>query len=619
MNFWGYLAREVCADFVVGVAYVAGFVFGLLSDGSPVCNRIPLPSLKFIIVLINPLFKVGSPNQIMCGIGTLIGLHNGTENQLKERFDKVSHRGPDISSFEMIDKQVRFYFYRLKIVGTASDTSNQPLHFTGGTTGKTAELSLICNGEIYNYLTLAKKHKFDLKTGSDCEIFFHMYLKFGCSMFQQIDGEFALIMYDHRSKRLITARDHMGIRSFLFGKTDTGYAFSSELAGLSGWTSQIKQHPPGSYMVFQKATEWELVKTSVYYQPEWNRENIPLIRGSTFDATLTGILMTIKRLVIDSVKSRMMGDREIGVFLSGGLDSSIIAAIATQLRPTTKTFAIGLKNSPDLAAARTAAAAIKSDHHEVNFTVMQAITSCSELVRHTASPDTTTNRASMPMYLLSRYIRDKSDVRVMLSGEGPDEVVPGYLYFHRAPSDLALANDSGRLVKELCYYDLLRTDHSVSAHGIEARVPYLSKALIDFFFMLPASFRSPHFPVKAGFSEHPIEKWLLRKAFEGYLPKNILWRPKEAFSDGVGYSWVDGIQKFAKSMVTDGAFEKRNLTYPEMTPATKEAYFWRQLYTQHYPETLTVPRQWNIQWYDHGGDPSARVLPTHKRVICGDS
>ena len=562
------------------------------------------------------MIKDSGSVSVMCGIGALLGTYSGKEDELIERFDKVSHRGPDQSSNIKLTDQVRLYFYRLKIVGTDTDNSNQPLRLINA--HGTDFIYMICNGEIYNYQELAKSHNFTLTSGSDCEVLLHLYRKFGAkSMCNQVIGEFAMVLYDVYNDLVVTARDHIGIRSFVTGQTpNDGYAFSSEMTALTGWCSDIKQHPIGTCQVYRKMGSWELIASHKYYDVTWSTEiiNPKDLNRRYVSAELTRLFSTIRQLIEKAVVSELMGDRPIGTFLSGGLDSLIVSYITVKHRPDTSTFAIGLPHSPDLVAAKQAAKVIGcTHHHEVNFTVVEALASCSELVRHTATPDTTTNRASMPMYLLSRYIKRNTDIRVMLSGEGPDEIVPGYIYFHLAPTPKDLADDSGRLINELHLYDLARTDHSVSAHGLEARGPLMQKPIIDFFTSLPPVVRSPQFPVLIGASKKPIEKWLLRKAFEGQINDPIIWRPKEAFSDGVGYSWVDGVKKFADTMISDKDFALANKLYPKMTPVTKEAMLWRQLYDIHYPDTLSVHRQWNIQWFDHGGDPSARVLPHHTK------
>lgn len=563
----------------------------------------------------------------MCGLGAILGTCPCSKEELQERFGRVSHRGPDQTTHQAFDDQVGLYFYRLKIMGTDVDSSNQPLCLfppiakeitpTMKTTPTMKEgMYMICNGEIYNYLELAKQYNFRLTSGSDCEVLLHLYHKFGAQhMFDEVIGEFAMILYDQGKHQVVTGRDHIGIRSFVTGRTSTdGYAFSSEMMSLNGWCTEIKQHPIGTCQIYRKVSDWELVGSHQYYHVRWSTEILdPLKLNKMYAQTeLTKMFERINQLITEAVVSEMMGDRELGTFLSGGLDSLIVSHIVMQHAPKTHTFSIGLLGSPDLLAARAAAKAIGAvNHHEVHFTVLEALTTCSELVRHTATPDITTNRASMPMYLLSRFIRQNTHIRVMLSGEGPDEIVPGYIYYHLAPSPKHLADDSGRLINELHLYDLVRTDHSVSAHGLEARGPLMQRSIIDYFTSLPPVVRSPQFPVLLGVSKKPIEKWLLRKAFEKQINDPLIWRPKEAFSDGVGYSWVDGIKQFANQMISDKIFAQRAKQYPEITPTTKEAYLWRQLYHTHYPDTLSIPRQWDIQWYDHGGDPSARVLPHH--------
>ena len=554
----------------------------------------------------------------MCGIFCFCGLIY-TESQLERPAKQIKHRGPDDYQSPAKtngDDPVIFGFHRLKINGLDAG-SNQPLKLGDN-------LTLICNGEIYNHQQLEKKYGFTTHSHSDCEVILHMYQQFGIAQtLRELIGVYAFVLYDAELGKVYAARDPIGIRPMFYGSTcsqsafldDTrarvGIAFGSEAKCIYPLldADTVEQFPPGHYLVLDR--------------DGFNSETMDLDFINYFDLDLpeeisselsdADVHANIRKLIIESTAIRCnMSDRKVGVFLSGGLDSSLLAAIAIKYIHDLHSFAIGLEGSPDLKYSRVAAEAIGTKHTEVHFTVEEALHYLPDLVWHLETPDVTTIRASMPMYLLSKYIKEKTNITVILSGEGPDEVFSGYLYNHNAPSSEALHNEAVWRVEELHKYDVLRGDRTTSAWSLEVRVPLLDINIIRYAFTLDPKLRDPKY-------NKNIEKYLIRKSFEGYLPDSILWRPKEAFSDGVGYDWVAGIKEHAEKTVTEAEWASRAESYPVMTPETKEGLLYRQLYETHYKRTPSVGPLikyiWLPKWSDHGGDPSATALDIHKTTV----
>lgn len=537
----------------------------------------------------------------MCGIFSYFGT-TLTAAELLDAFKLISHRGPDhtVNPFE-ITRGLWFGFHRLAINGLDS-SSNQPLELGDS-------LYLICNGEIYNHQELADKYHFqkELVSHSDCEAILHMYQKFGIEhTLRELEGVYAFVLADLKTKTIYIARDPIGIRPLFIGQCQDGgeIIVASEAKSIYRFDSfrdSIKQFPAGSFM--ELGSGLANVKTFKYYDTTQKLGNY-----------LSDPYDTVRALVTHAVKVRaLVSDRPVGVFLSGGVDSSLAAAIAKRFIPDLRSFAIGLEGSPDLAAARIAAEAIGTDHTEVTFTVEEGIKELDRLIYHLETPDTTTIRASLPMYLLSKYIKENTDITIVLSGEGPDEVFSGYLYNHNAPSLEELHDEAHFRTRNLCYYDVKRCDRSTSAWSLEVRTPFLCKYLVNYVLNLDPSLRDPK-------TNKNIEKYLLRAAFAEtkILPDSILWRPKEAFSDGVGYNWVSGVKAHAEQVVTNELWAARRTLYPVMTPTTREQFLYRQIYEKYYGkkngETL-IPEIWLPKWSDHGGDPSATVLAVHQSKV----
>lgn len=512
----------------------------------------------------------------MCGILFLKSL---LQDSQKERtscsdqkksssLDLIKHRGPDSTSTMQLGDKF-FGFVRLAIVGLDS-VSDQPLC--------TERCVLICNGEIYNFKSLVKEFHLEslYQSHSDCEVIIHLYESLGIEKtLSLLEGEFAFVLYDSLSDTIIAARDHIGIRPLFFGKSLDGYAYSSELKALHPMCTTIEQFPAHSWQI----DGGEVVRYEV---------ETPVKDSS------------VKELLVGAVKARLQSDRKIGVFLSGGLDSSLVCAIAARELGTIDTFSIGTKGSPDLLAARKVADFLKTNHTEIHFTPEQGIQTLEKLIWHLETFDTTTIRASLPMFLLSKEIKDRG-IAVVLSGEGADELFAGYLYSHYAPSSEDLQLDLKRLVRNLPYFDVLRGDRSTAAWGLELRVPFLERGLVEKVMGLEGEVKDPK-------KNKGIEKFLLRKEFEGWLPDEILWRRKEAFSDGCGHDWISSVKSFCEKQISDEEFSTRREKFSYLTPRTKEEFYYRTIFESHFPgREKILPEFWMPKW-SNTTDPSARTL-----------
>ena len=530
----------------------------------------------------------------MCGILGHLSNAPLTEDklaQLRCQFALLTNRGPDDESSCFTDN-LFFGFHRLNINGQDMD-DGQPFMLEDCIT--------MCNGEIYNHAVLAEQHNLTITTKSDCECIPLLYARYGFkTMVQMLEGVFAIALFDKKTKRLYLARDPVGIRPLFYCIDESGITFASEAKALIGaqisQLSQISQHCPGSYSVIDGLKIMTLKYIDLF--------NDPRVEDNYEMATAK-----ISGLLTHAVQTRCANsDRPVGAFLSGGIDSSIVAMIAKKYLPNLRTFSIGLRDSKDLTYARIAAEAIQSYHTEVYYTVEEGIAIIPEICRILETSDITTIRASIPMYLLSKYIKNNTDIVVLLSGEGADEVFSGYLYNHMAPSSFDLRLDAEIRVAQLPWYDVLRADRTTASNGLEIRVPFLCKNLIRYAFSINPDFHNPRI--------NKIEKKILRDAFHNYANENwqvIISRPKEAFSDGVGYSWKKGITDWAESNVSDEMMRDNGWCCPN--PKTKEAYLYRSWYESYYPETYLVPHYWMPSWADHGDDPSATVLNIHKEMI----
>ncbi|HEX6203066.1 MAG TPA: asparagine synthase B [Thermoanaerobaculia bacterium] len=507
----------------------------------------------------------------MCGIVAVFE-HRSDPRELRQlalrMAGRLRHRGPDWSGVATAEGAVLAH-ERLAIVDV--EHGAQPLASPGG------EQLLAVNGEIYNHRELAAGlgTPYPFATASDCEVILPLWREHGPALLERLDGIFAFALWDVAERRYLVARDRLGVMPLYTGRDERGQLFvASELKALEGVCRTIEDFPPGCYL------DSAIGEPRPYWRPAWREYEAVAGRP----AEPAAVRAAFER----AVESQLMCDVPYGVLLSGGLDSSLVAATAARFAhgrvesggreeawwPRLHTFAVGLPESPDLAAARRVAAAIGSVHHEVRYTVEEGLDALSDVVYHLETYDVTTLRAATPMFLMARRIKAMG-VKMVLSGEGADEVFAGYLYFHKAPGARQLHEETVRKLDLLHKYDLLRANKAMAAWGVEARVPFLDRGLLDVAMGLdPAAKLVP---------PGGIEKALLRRAFEGVLPSEILWRQKEQFSDGVGYSWIDSLKELAAREVSDEQMHTAGWRFPVNTPATKEGYLYRTLFAGHFP------------------------------------
>jgi len=522
----------------------------------------------------------------MCGIFAAIESDMGLES-LKTWSEKVAHRGPDNSQMIEIDQKVTMGFHRLRINGVNS-LSDQPMFLDG--------IYLIANAEVFNHKDLEQKYKFDIKSQSDCEVILHMYKNFGIERtVLELDAEFAFVIYDTNKQQVFAARDHLGIRGMYMGRQDSGAIyFASEAKALS-FTDKVIHFPPRTWW-----TDGEAESFNTYYDLKF------AVHSDQKESTH---LTTINTLLRESVKKRMMSDRNVGCLLSGGLDSSLISAIVAEAADDPQdieTFSIGMEGSPDLIAAQEVADHIGTKHHSIEATEETFIKALKETVYFCGSYDVTTIRASVGHQLVSNWIKDHSDVKVVFSGETADEF-GSYLYFQNAPSPDAFQEEAIRLLEDIHYFDMLRGDRSVSSAGLEARVPFADKKFMEYYMGIE--------PEQRMFGEGKMEKYLIRKAFEkdNLLPTSVLWRRKNGFSDSVSKknkSWSQIIQSHIDTIITDVEYETERTKFSFHTPETKEGYYYRKLFLDFYGASCDqlTPYQWLPRWCGDVKDPSARVL-----------
>ncbi len=524
----------------------------------------------------------------MCGIACVFSKGSNNANVLRNTIlsmsKRVRHRGPDWSGIYCGDKAI-FGHERLAIVDPKS--GRQPLY------SKDKKLILAANGEIYNHHVLRNQTEdYEFQTESDCEIILALYKKKGVNFLDELNGIFAFALYDEINDSYFIARDHIGIIPLYMGRDESGnFYVASELKALEGTCNFIEEFLPGHYIYSKEGTELKR-----WYKRNWTEFENVKDNQSPVDE--------LKRSLENAVHRQLMSDVPYGVLLSGGLDSSIVSAVTKRFAakrvesedieqawyPQLHSFAIGLEGSPDLKAAREVAGHIGSVHHEIHFTIQEGLDAISDVIYHLETYDVTTVRASTPMYLLARVIKSMG-IKMVLSGEGADEIFGGYLYFHKAPDAKAFHEETVRKLGKLHLYDCLRANKSLAAWGVEGRVPFLDKEFLDVAMRLN--------PEDKMAGEGKMEKWILRKAFEEYLPETILWRQKEQFSDGVGYNWIDTLKTVAESEVTDEMLENSRYKFPVNPPMTKEEYRYRTIFSKHFPS-----------------DSAARCVPSVKSVAC---
>ena len=516
----------------------------------------------------------------MCGIVCALDLKQPSDllrPQVLEMSKKVRHRGPDWNGIHC-GKNVLLAHERLAIVDPAS--GNQPIY------SDDKNLILAANGEIYNHQELKAQLSSDytFQTNSDCEIILALYREKGVNFIDDLNGIFGFVLYDEKNDEYLIARDHMGIIPLYMGWDKYGtFYISSELKALEGICNKIEIFPPGHLM---SSKDNKLVK---WYDRDWM--NFDSVKNN--NTSIDDLQIALE----NAVHRQLMSDVPYGVLLSGGLDSSITSALAKKYSkkrvesndvksawyPQLHSFAVGLKGSPDLIAAQKVADHIDSIHHEITFTVQEGLDAIKDVIYHLETYDVTTIRASTPMYLMARVIKSMG-IKMVLSGEGADEIFGGYLYFHKAPDSKEFHEETVRKLDKLYQYDCLRANKSLAAWGIEGRVPFLDKEFIDVAMRIN--------PKDKMINSEKMEKWVLRKSFEQYLPESVAWRQKEQFSDGVGYDWIDSLKDLVNEKVTDDMFKNAKFTFPFQTPMSKEEYYYRSIFEEHYPSetsATTVP------------------------------
>ena len=570
----------------------------------------------------------------MCGIVAIFNVKEQTPELRTKALGmskKIRHRGPDWSGIHCSGSAILAH-ERLSIVDPES--GGQPLFSPDG------KQVLAVNGEIYNHKEIRARYqgRYDFQTGSDCEVILALYRDKGIDFLEDLNGIFAFALYDEEQDAFLIARDHIGVIPLYIGYNDDGKVFvASELKALEGECDRYEPFLPGHYYWSKDPG------MKPWYKRDWMEYDNVKDNPASSDAIRDSLCAAVKR--------QMKSDVPYGVLLSGGLDSSVISAITesyaerrietdSQSRawwPRLHSFAVGLKGAPDLAKARLVADHIGTVHHEINYTIQEGLDALRDVIYFIETYDITTVRASVPMYLLARVIKSMG-IKMVLSGEGADEIFGGYLYFHKAPSAEEFHKETVRKLSKLHLYDCLRANKSLSAWGVEGRVPFLDKEFLDVAMrtnpkakmcsVLPAS-RSGEADPKAS-----IEKRIVREAFEDMLPEEVAWRQKEQFSDGVGYSWIDTLKKITSEAVTDEQMAHAEERFPINTPLCKEEYYYRSIFEEHFPSesaarsvpheasvacSTAVALEWDEAWKNMN-DPSGRAVSgVHENALQGDA
>lgn len=517
----------------------------------------------------------------MCGIVSIFNIKEQTpalRKQALEMSKKIRHRGPDWSGI-YCGKSAILCHERLSIVDPQS--GKQPLF------APDHHQVLAVNGEIYNHQELRKRYagRYEFQTGSDCEVILALYRDNGIHFLEDLNGIFAFALYDEEKDDFLIARDPIGVIPLYIGHDKEGKVYcASELKALEGFCDVYEPFLPGHYYL---GSEGKMVK---WYQRDW--ESYDNVKDNAAS------VKEVHDALEAAVKRQLMSDVPYGVLLSGGLDSSVISAVAKKFAarrvetdstqdawwPQLHSFAVGLKGAPDLAKAREVADYIGTIHHEINYTIQEGLDAVRDVIYYIETYDVTTVRASTPMYLLARVIKSMG-IKMVLSGEGADEVFGGYLYFHKAPNAKAFHEETVRKLSKLYLYDCLRANKSLSAWGVEGRVPFLDKDFLDVAMRL-----NPEAKMCPG---HTIEKKIVREAFADMLPESVAWRQKEQFSDGVGYSWIDTLKEVTAAAVSDDEMAHAAERFPINTPMNKEEYYYRSIFEEYFPSesaARSVPR-----------------------------
>ena len=510
----------------------------------------------------------------MCGIVSILNIRQQTPELRQKALQmsrKIRHRGPDWSGVYCGGSAILAH-ERLSIVDPES--GGQPLFSPDG------KQVLAVNGEIYNHQDFRRRYAgaYDFQTGSDCEVILALYRDRGIDFLEELSGIFAFVLYDEERDAFLIARDPIGVIPLYIGRDKEGMVYvASELKALEGHCEHYEPFPPGHYLWSEGGRPSSITR---YYRRDWFDYDAVKDNAATPE--------TIREALEIAVRRQLMSDVPYGVLLSGGLDSSVISAIAekySEMRiednsrsraywPRLHSFAVGLKGAPDLAKARLVAEHIGTVHHEINYTIQEGLDALRDVIYYIETYDVTTVRASTPMYLLARVIKSMG-IKMVLSGEGADEIFGGYLYFHKAPSARAFHEETVRKLSKLHLYDCLRANKSLSAWGVEGRVPFLDKEFLDVAMRL-----NPEAKMCPG---RTIEKKIVREAFADILPEEVAWRQKEQFSDGVGYSWIDTLKRITSEAVTDEQMEHAAERFPINPPLNKEEYYYRSIFEEHFP------------------------------------
>lgn len=523
----------------------------------------------------------------MCGIAAIFKIKEQTQELRKKALEmakKIRHRGPDWSGIYCGGSAILAH-ERLSIVDPQS--GGQPLY------SPDKKQILAVNGEIYNHREIRERFKgrYEFQTGSDCEVILALYREKGTDFLEDLSGIFAFALYDEEKDDFLIARDPIGVIPLYIGRDKEGKIYcASELKALEGFCDSYEPFLPGHCYIGSEGV------MKRWYTRDWMKYDEPLpetVSSETYQQEVTAVHDALE----DAVRRQLMSDVPYGVLLSGGLDSSVISAIAKQFAakrietdgqkdawwPQLHSFAVGLEGSPDLAKAREVADFIGTVHHEIHYTIQEGLDAIRDVIYYIETYDVTTVRASTPMYLLARVIKSMG-IKMVLSGEGADEVFGGYLYFHKAPDARAFHEETVRKLSKLYLYDCLRANKSLSAWGVEGRVPFLDKEFLDVAMRIhPASKMCPG---------KTIEKKVIREAFAHLLPESVAWRQKEQFSDGVGYSWIDTLKQITSEAVSDEQMAHAAERFPIHTPMNKEEYYYRSIFEEYFPSesaALSVP------------------------------
>ncbi len=552
----------------------------------------------------------------MCGIVGIFNIKQQTPELRQKALkmsQKIRHRGPDWSGIYCGGSAILAH-ERLSIVDPES--GGQPLF------SPDRKQVLAVNGEIYNHQEIRRRYagRYDFQTGSDCEVILALYREKGINFLEDLNGIFAFALYDEEKNEFLIARDPIGVIPLYIGYDSDGTVYvASELKALEGQCERYEPFLPGHYAYGNSKSLNSKLKIERYYKRDWFEYDA--VKDNP--ASVTAIHDALE----DAVKRQLMSDVPYGVLLSGGLDSSVISAIAekfSEMRiedgsktkaywPRLHSFAVGLKGAPDLAKARLVADHIGTVHHEINYTIQEGLDAIRDVIYFIETYDITTVRASTPMYLLARVIKSMG-IKMVLSGEGADEIFGGYLYFHKAPSAKDFHDETVRKLSKLHFYDCLRANKSLSAWGVEGRVPFLDKEFLDV-----AMRTNPSAKMCPGST---IEKKIVREAFADMLPEEIAWRQKEQFSDGVGYSWIDTLKRITSEAVTDEQMAHAAERFPINPPLNKEEYFYRSIFAEHFPSdsaarsvnqessvacSTAIALEWDAA-FKNMNDPSGRAV-----------